>query len=403
MLLITMFCYLFFYTGRHNFGWAAHALATELQVSYEKIGWVSFAMLLGYAVGQFVNGNLADRFSPRTMIVTGGILSVAANLAISVADSFNLVLVLWALNGYFQSMAWAPGSRILTNWFGQHERQKAFSFYTMAASSSSTFTYLLSIMLVQQNQHWRLLFRLPVLFLLAALIVFYFVVRNKPSDMGFEDSIPARAKENGISWRQRYQTVFGNRRFLLACLSMGFESMARYTLIFWVPVYFLGKEYKSHPEQMWVSLLLPAGMAIGAYSFGHISDKLFSGNKPYAISTGMFSCALVALLIYFFPGQHGVITGLLMFMAGFFAYGPQANFWPLSPELLGAEFTGTGVGIMNMSAYLFAALGEPVMGKIIDVTGNAAMVFIAVALLAFLSSVIILFVNSSKKVLYVIS
>ena len=31
MLLAAMFCYLFFYTGRHNFGWAAHAMADDLQ------------------------------------------------------------------------------------------------------------------------------------------------------------------------------------------------------------------------------------------------------------------------------------------------------------------------------------------------------------------------------------
>lgn len=49
----------FFYTGRHNFGWAAKGMATSLNVSYSYIGWISFAMLLGYAIGQFINGNLA--------------------------------------------------------------------------------------------------------------------------------------------------------------------------------------------------------------------------------------------------------------------------------------------------------------------------------------------------------
>src|SRR4051812_35427209 len=100
MLLITMFCYLFFYTGRHNFGWAAHAMANDLHVSFEKIGWISFAMLLGYAAGQFINGNMADRFSPRVMIPVGGILSVAANVAISFSHTFSTILVLWTLNGF---------------------------------------------------------------------------------------------------------------------------------------------------------------------------------------------------------------------------------------------------------------------------------------------------------------
>src|SRR5690606_17201056 len=83
MLLITMFCYLFFYTGRHNFGWAARDMAADLDISYTMIGWISFSMLIGYAIGQLINGNLADRFGARTMVPIGATLSVGANVAIS--------------------------------------------------------------------------------------------------------------------------------------------------------------------------------------------------------------------------------------------------------------------------------------------------------------------------------
>lgn len=392
-----MFCYLFFYTGRHNFGWAARAMAGSLHISYEKIGWVSFSMLIGYAIGQLINGNLADKFSPRYMIPLGGILSVATNLAISFAGNFNIILVLWALNGYFQSMAWAPGSRLISNWWQKEERGKAFGFYTMAAGSSSVLTYLLSILLVQQDQDWRMLFRLPVLLLLVALVIFFWVARSKPSDIGYEDIIKTQGKEETSTWQQRYRIVFHNRRFLLVCLAIGFQSMARYALIFWVPIYFLGKDYKTNGGHVWISLLLPIGMAIGAVSFGQLSDRFFKGNKPASIAMGMFACSLIAMLIYLLPVQHGVIAGVLMFLAGFFVYGPQANFWPLAPEILGDRLTGTGVGIMNMSAYLFAALGEPIMGRIIDITGNTAMIFMAVAVISFMSVVTILFIKPTKN------
>lgn len=404
MLFITMFCYLFFYTGRHNFGWAAHALAEDLHISFEKIGWVSFSMLIGYAVGQFINGNLADRFSPRVMIPLGGLLSVLTNVAISFSGSFPLILVLWTCNGFFQSMAWAPGSKLITSWWLKNERGMALGFYTMAAGSSSVVTYFLSILLVQQKQDWQILFRVPVLFLLAALVIFYITARSKPSEAGYEDIIPPPPAGIAENWKQRYEIVLGNWRFLVACLAIGFQSMARYGLIFWVPIYFLGGNYKNDPQQLWVSLLLPTGMAIGAFSFGYISDKLFSGNRPASISIGMLLCAAVSMTIFLLPAQTGVTAGTLMFFAGFFVYGPQANFWPLCPEILGERYVGTGVGIMNMSAYLFAALGEPVMGKVIDVTGNPAMVFFTVAIIAILSSISILFINTSKnKLSYVTS
>ena len=396
MLLLTMICYLFFYTGRHNFGWAAKQLAITLRISYEKVGWISFAMLVGYAVGQFINGNLADRVSPRHMIATGGLLSVCANVLISFSDSFTVILILWTLNGYFQSMAWASGSRIISNWWGSRNRGLAFGLYTMAAGASSIVTYLLSILLVHEG--WRNLFRLPVLFLAGAVVVFFIFVRNKPSDLGFANEEEAdTAKQD---WKYAYKVVLSNRRFLIVCLSLGFQSMARYGLIFWVPLFFQSR-HAGHSFDIWITLLLPIGMAVGALSFGFISDKVFNANRIKSITLGMSCCAFVSLLLFMFPLQNPILVGFFVFCAGFFAYGPQANFWPLSPELLGHQLVGTGTGVMNMCAYTFAALGEPLMGKLIDMTSNKAVIFVVVAVIALLSALTILLTNLVKRDSYV--
>lgn len=172
MLFATMFCYLFFYTGRHNFGWAAKGMSAELGINFEQIGWISFSMLLGYALGQLINGNLADRLQPKMMILTGGTLSICCNLAISFSSSYESILVLWTLNGYFQSMAWGAGSKLIANWWGPAERGRAFGFYTMAAGSSSVLTFLMALLLVQQDQSWRTLFRYPILFYLRPWLSF---------------------------------------------------------------------------------------------------------------------------------------------------------------------------------------------------------------------------------------
>ena len=56
----------------------------------------------------------------------------------------------------------------------------------------------------------------------------------------------------------------------------------------------------------------------------------------------------------------------LSFFAGFFVYGAQSAFWALSPDLLGSERTGTGIGVMNFFAYALAGLGEPLIGHMIE-------------------------------------
>lgn len=395
MLFITMFCYLFFYTGRHNFGWAAKGMSAELGISYQQIGWISFSMLMGYAIGQLINGNLADRLSPKIMILTGGFLSIVCNLSISYANTYAVILILWTLNGYFQSMAWGSGSKLISNWWDSNERGKAFGFYTMAAGSSSVLTFFMALLLVQQEQSWRTLFRYPILFLLFALVLFLIIARSHPSLKGFtlQSDSAQNDSTSKLGWKESYRLVFGNKKFLIASFAIGFQSMARYGLIFWVPIHFLGNNYKESNGNLWLTLFIPIGMAVGAVSFGYISDLLFNKNRSKSIRAGMLCSCAIALLIYVIPTPHHALAAVLMFTAGFFVYGPQANFWTLSPDILGTKLVGTGIGVMNMFAYVFAAIGEPIFGKIIDYTGNTSNIFLVVAVICALCAIIISFVK----------
>ncbi|RYD64314.1 MAG: MFS transporter, partial [Verrucomicrobiaceae bacterium] len=67
-LLAVMFCYLFYYTGRQNFGFAIPGISQELGLSKAQLGWCSSALLWSYAIGQAINGQLADRFGGRSLM-----------------------------------------------------------------------------------------------------------------------------------------------------------------------------------------------------------------------------------------------------------------------------------------------------------------------------------------------
>lgn len=395
MLLITMLCYLFFYTGRHNFGWAIKNMAAELHISYVTVGWISFSMLIGYAIGQLINGNLADKLSARIMVPLGAFLSIGANVAISFSTSAGMIMLCWALNGYFQSMAWAPGAKVISNWWPKEEHGKAFGLYTMAAGFSSVVTYLFSIILVQLHLNWRMLFRLPLIPLAFVALIFFLLIKDKP-DGTKEDNKPSTRPDNQGDWIGRYKTVLGNRNFIKASLSFGFESMARYGLIFWLPVHYLGKGWKDNPQYLWVTLLLPIGMAAGAISFGTLSDSVFKGNRIASIRLGMLVSAVLVILVYLSPASNMVMASVFIFLSGFFVYGPQANYWPLSPQMLPPNSTATGIGFMNMVGYLFAALGEPLFGFIIDFTGNTASIFVAISLICLLAALLISTIRSNN-------
>lgn len=180
--------------------------------------------------------------------------------------------------------------------------------------------------------------------------------------------------------------MLSNWRIWMGGLAIGFQNAARYGLLIWVPVHFLGEDGASAagatrliaPE--WTMIALPAGMAIGAATNGYISDRYFAARRYVAIVLYMSLAAATALLMYVIPADS-VYFGLgVLFLCGFFVYGPQASFWALCPDLVGHSRAGTAVGVMNFFAYLFAGLGEPLIGKVMDNSCTTSIIFLLVAL-----------------------
>jgi OPA family glycerol-3-phosphate transporter-like MFS transporter len=383
MLLAVMFCYLFFYTGRQAFGFAMPGIQEELGLNKEQLGWCSAAMLWAYALGQALNGQLADRFGGRNMMALGAIFSCALNWVVSFGQGIATIGVPWAANGLAQSMGWAPGSRILSNWWDKQHRGLVYGSYVFAAGSSSVVTYVMASLVVGCG--WRWIFRLPVLCLLVGAVVFWLVARNRPSDIGLAN-LPLEEGEPEVApaesaWH-RYRVALSNGRFMLASLSIGFQSLARYGLLVWVPVHFLGANWKESPDK-WVSVALPVGMAIGAVTNGWLSDRLFGGARGRAISIFLFCAAWAAGGMWLLPrGNPWVIP--ILFLTGFFVYGPQASYWALCPDMLGRRHAGTGTGVMNCCAYAFAGFGEPLIGRLIEnnvlhAADQTSVIFLVVA------------------------
>ncbi|MDB4746401.1 MFS transporter, partial [Verrucomicrobia bacterium] len=104
-------------------------------------------------------------------------------------------------------------------------------------------------------------------------ILYYFVARDHPEDLGFDadqddskkeeensatNETPEREAETAI---EKYRAVLSNGRFMLGCIAIGLQNLARYGLLVWVPVHFLGDDWKQAGGTKWLSVALPIGMA----------------------------------------------------------------------------------------------------------------------------------------------
>ena len=406
MLLAAMLCYFFFYTGRQTMGFAIPGLQAEFGFTKETLGWISAAMLWAYAIGHFINGNIVDKYGGRRIMSLGAILSCFANWATSFGTGFISIIIPWGINGYFQSMGWSSGGKLLSNWWTRSERGKVFGLYTFAAGCASVLSYVTSLIVVDTlHLDWQWIFRLPVILMLVGGVIFYFSTRERPSELGFDD-----IEDTGVSHAHdtnhasdgeetsfsRYIAVLKNWRLMIACVAIGFQNAARYGLLVWVPVHFLGADW-SHAENAiidprWISIMLPIGMALGALSNGWISDTLFGSKRYLAISSYMLLAAVASFSMYYIEGQF-MVSIIALFLAGFFVYGPQSSFWALCPDLVGAKRAGTATGVMDFFAYVFAGLGEPLIGHIMDRSGDTSQVFMVVTISCLASGIVAFFIK----------
>jgi OPA family glycerol-3-phosphate transporter-like MFS transporter len=402
MLFALMFCYFFYYCGRQNFGFAILGIQQTLHLTTTDTGLISAGLLLAYGIGQAVSGSVGDKYGARKLLTFGALLSVLFNVIASFATGFWSLLIPWCLNGYVQSLGFAPGSKLITEWWDKSERGKAFGLYLSASGVASIVAFAVCIYVLRYFD-WPWLFRIPVIFLFVSAIIFYCVARDKPEDLGFppiENTV--QDKHSDLTTQERYRLVFTHYRFQLASLSMGFCSVARYGLLIWVPVIYLGKD-SSHSS--WMTIALPMGMALGTIAAGSLSDKLFNSDRIKPAILFMTLAAMLTIVLYFMPVEHVLLAMILLFFIGFFVFGAQSALFALCPELLGNACAGTGTGIMNAYGYAFSAVGEALIGYLIHYTHDVSITFVVVAVSCVLSVVTAYFVMPKKvsKVKYVFS
>ena len=261
---ITYFAY---YRCRLNMPMAKTRMCDEFHWDAAAIGIVFSALTLMYAVGQLVNGQLADRFGARKIASLGALGSVAMNLAVCIvviaavpasADSGGpavssgavlvLVTILWGANGFFQAMGWSPIVRLMAHWFPASKRGSVMGLlgtcYQLGGAAAWALAFFLTGYYVRElGGDWRAVFLVPAVLFAGAGVAFFVLVRERPEDVGVPapdaDDEPHRevrseprrtiAANVVATLRNPYLWIVAGAFFLL--------DINRYGFLNWLPAY----------------------------------------------------------------------------------------------------------------------------------------------------------------------
>ena len=133
-------------------------------------GLVNTVFYIFYAAGQLINGVLGDKYSPHWMFFIGSCGAGLCNLLGPLADSYAMIFVLRALNGYFMAMLWPPMIRVFGQMLLPWDRVRYTIHITSAMAAGSLGAYLLSSAMLALTG-WQGAFVLPGALLVGMSVV----------------------------------------------------------------------------------------------------------------------------------------------------------------------------------------------------------------------------------------
>jgi sugar phosphate permease len=255
--------YALLYMGRYNLTVAKNALGELL--TKEDFGVIFGAGTVVYALAFVLNGPLVDRYGGRKGMLAGAFGAMAANFAMGAyvywvvnggqAGSAPLRLVLsalYALNMYFQSFGAVSIVKINAHWFHVSERG-GFSgvFGTMIASGIFlAFTgnsILLKLAQVVSpstpalGQVW-VVFAIPGALLLLLAVIELFLLRDRPSEAGYQDFDTGDASsgdtsDTPIPTLALFKRILANPIIMTIALIEFCTGVLRNGVMHWFPIY----------------------------------------------------------------------------------------------------------------------------------------------------------------------
>ena len=383
---ITWLAYAGFYLTRASFAVAKIGILDDpdIPMTVEQMGVIDGIYLIGYAVGQFVWGILGDKFGTRKIVLGGLFTSIIAGFAMGVSSVMLAFGVFALVQGLSQSTGWAPLAKNITNWFSLRERGVVMGWWATNYTIGGLVGAPLAGLAAAYFLDWRYAFFIPALVLLIVLILFYFIQKNKPEDVGLppieeyhketvandQEKVSAVSPAEG-SWQMTFKVIKNPMVLLLGAMYF-FLKPTRYAILFWGPLYISESLGTGVAESALINGAFFLAGPLSVLAGGYASDKLFQSRRmPYSA----ISMTLLAVLLFFFndlatAGNSGLVSASLLFFVGFFIYGPDSLVSATAAVDFGtSKGASTASGIINGMGSIGAIAGGTIPGFFKDSWG----------------------------------
>lgn len=375
VILAALFGYGLFYVCRLSLNVIKKPLVDNGILSETELGIVGTGLFITYAVGKFANGFLADRSNVRRFLSAGLLISAAINLILGFTTSFIAFVIMWAVNGWAQSMGAAPCVVALSRWFGNKERGTYYGLWSASHNFGEALTFIATAAIVEALD-WQWGFRgAGVLGLIGVAIIAIFM-RDTPESCGLPsiavykgDEVAAKKVVDKDEVSRVQKAVLKSPAIWTLALASAFMYISRYAVNSW-GIFFLqaDKGYDTLQASSIISISSVCGV-IGTIASGWVSDKFFGGKRYLPTVIFGIMNVLGLILFLFYPEQNMVLESIAMIIFGL-AIGALICFLGglMATDIASKKASGAALGVVGVASYAGAALQDFVSGLTIEKT-----------------------------------
>ena len=373
VFLTTWITYSTFYLCRVNMSIAVPGIMDEFGYSKTAMGGVMTALLIAYAAGQFINGQLGDKFGARRLITLGILVSALLNIAFGFSPGITVMIAIWALNGYFQSMGWAPSVKTIANWFPPYIRGKMGGLLGSSYQIGNAYSWALAGF-VTGLLGWRWAFWVPGIIFIISGIHWYIRSRNAPEEVGLptiENETnkvePQVGEDHHLGFGYTLKLVATSRSIWVLALGLFFLNIVRYGFMSWAPTYMFEVQKATISTAAYKAIALPIAGSLGALCAGWLTDKFFQSRRAPVATVMLLLLSVFAWLYPQVPAQSWLLSLLCLLAIGFMTYGPHVLIVGIMPMDLGTRKASSSVaGFVDGFGYIGAGLTGVFSGWLID-------------------------------------
>ncbi len=381
---IFFLCYIAYtciYIARLNLSMASPAMREAGLLTAAELGFIGSAFSVVYSCGRLFNGILGDRTAPKILIVTGLFLTGAANLLIGILPPYLLILALWCVNAFGQSMLWSSMLKTMTGVYGKAAADKKVPVLVSSVSAGN----ILGILFSSQLVNWfgiRAAFLVPGAMTVVMGLLILWLIPGTGGTKGEKKPFPFRA-------------LLEDKQIRGILLPAMFHGAMKDTISLFMAVYFLDTFGVDLESSAWYVLLIPVVGLVGRLVYPGCYRVL--KRREHLLSVlGFALCALFAGLLCF-PLKSALIAAIALSMIYALVSMINTSILSMFPlRFAEKDLVSSVSGITDFATYLGAAIASAIYGILIE-SGGYIYMFASWVVLAVLSILLLLRLRPMKK------